>query len=67
MKVEFFYRTSRGATAMKFFEEAKAREWYRNQKEKHGNALPKMTLVKQVTTVKEFVYDDEPVSCPVSV
>lgn len=67
MKVEFFYRTSRGATAMKFFEENKAREWYRNQKERHGDALPKMVLIRHVTTVKETIYDDESVSCPVSV
>jgi hypothetical protein len=66
MKVEFFYRTSRGATAMKFFEEEKAREWYRKQKEKHGNALSEMVLVKQVTTVKETIYG-EPISCSVSI
>ena len=67
MKVEFFYRTSRGATAMKFFDSGKAREWYRNQKERHGDALPKMVLIRHVTTVKETIYDDESVSCPVSV
>ena len=53
MKVEFFYRTSRGATAMKFFEESKARAWYANQVKKHGDALPAMHLVKQTTIVKE--------------
>lgn len=55
MKIEFFYRTSRGATAMKFFEESRAREWYRNQKEKHGDSLPKMELVKQTTIIKEEI------------
>lgn len=64
MKVEFFYRTSRGATAMKFFDIDKARAWYANQKEKHGDALPKMVLIRHVTTVKETIYDDESVSCP---
>jgi hypothetical protein len=57
MKIEFFYRTTRGATAMKFFEENRAREWYRNQKEKHGDSLPKMELVKQTTIIKEEIYE----------
>ena len=57
MIIEFFYRTKRGAVAIKFFDENRAREWYRNQKEKHGTALPDMELVKQTTIVKEEIYE----------
>ena len=62
MKVEFFYRTSRGATAMKFFEQHKAEAWYQNQVNKHGSSLPEMKLVKQTTIVKEEYC--EPISSP---
>lgn len=62
MKIEFFYRTSRGATAMKFFEESKARAWYQNQVKRHGASLPEMKLVKQTTIVKEEYC--EPISSP---
>lgn len=58
MNVEFFYRTSRGATAMKFLDVNLARNWYRNQKEKHGSAMPDMQLIKQTVTVNEEIIDE---------
>lgn len=51
MITEYYYETSRGATAMKFFDKEKAKAWYLNQKEKFGDAMPTMQLVKVETTV----------------
>lgn len=57
IKTEYFHRTSRGATAMKFLDSNAAIAWYENQKKKHGNALPEMVFVKQVTIIQESEYD----------
>lgn len=55
MKTEYFYRTSRGATAMKFLDEPTARNWYAKQHEKHGKALPVMELVKHTIVIEETI------------
>lgn len=60
-KTEYFYRTSRGASAMIFLDEKTARNWYENQKKKHGRAMPNMELVKHTITVKEEIC--EPFEC----
>ena len=55
MKVEFFYRTSRGAVGIKFFDIDRAKDWYQTQKNKHGKAMPDMELVKQTIEIKEEI------------
>ena len=65
MKTEYFYRTSRGATAMKFLDEPTARNWYAKQHEKHGKALPVMELVKHTIVIEETIC--EPFDSPVCI
>ena len=53
--IEYFYRTSRGAVGIKFFDIDRARDWYQTQKNKHGKAMPDMELVKQTIEIKEEI------------
>jgi hypothetical protein len=57
MKTEYFYRTSRGATAMIFLDEKTAKKWYERQKIKFGKAMPDMDLIKRTIEIKDEVYE----------
>ena len=56
MKSEFFWRTSRGATSMIFFDKKKATDWRTKQEETFGNQVAPAELVERVTTIKEIVH-----------